>query len=149
MSADMIHDVVIRELKIIKDGRGQVMHMMRADAPNFDRFGEIYFSLATSGAVKAWKRHREMTLNLAVPLGTIRLVLADLREGSPSCGTILQLDIGEDNYCLVTIPPGIWSGFKCVSNTTAIVANCATLPHDPEEIDRMPSDSSKIAYQWG
>ena len=144
----MIHDVAVRKLKIFADHRGQVMHMMRADAAHFDRFGEIYFSTVNPGVVKAWKRHREMTLNLAVPMGKIRLVLADLREGSPSYDNILKLDVGEDNYCLVTIPPGIWSGFKGVSNTSAIVANCATNPHDPEEVEQIPFDSSRIPYRW-
>jgi len=144
----MIHDVTIRELRVFSDNRGRVMHMMRADSPAFERFGEIYFSTIRSGAVKAWKRHREMTLNLAVPQGEIRLVMADHRIDSPSCGSVQTIDVGDQNYCLVTIPPGIWNGFKGISSHTAIVANCATLPHDPEEVDRLPMDTTQIDYQW-
>ena len=45
------------------------MHMLRCDAPHFERFGEIYFSGVNPGAIKAWHIHREMTLNYAVPVG--------------------------------------------------------------------------------
>lgn len=144
----MIHDVTIRKLNIFTDSRGQVMHMMRADWPVFEQFGEIYFSTVRPGAIKAWKLHREMTLNLAVPHGTIQLVMADLRKDSPSFGIVQAIDIGESNYCLITIPPGIWNGFKGLSSSTAIVANCATIPHDPAEVDRLPFDTPEIAYQW-
>ena len=59
-----------------------------------------------------------------------------------------ELFVGESNYVLVQIPPGIWNGFKCVGTDTAIVANCATLPHDPAEIDRIDPTDSRIPYDW-
>jgi dTDP-4-dehydrorhamnose 3,5-epimerase len=48
----------------------------------------------------------------------------------------------------VTIPPRIWNGFKGIGTETAIVANCATLPHDPEEIERMDPFTDRIPYRW-
>ena len=44
--------------------------------------------------------------------------------------------MGPDNYCLVTVPPLVWNGFKGVGTEMAIVANCASIPHDPQEIER-------------
>ena len=56
--------------------------------------------------------------------------------------------MGEENYLLVKIPPLIWNGFKGVGRKTAIVANFATLPHDPNEIKRLDPVTKKIPYDW-
>src|SRR5207248_9915896 len=121
----------VRPLKQIPDERGKVMHMLRADEPHFDQFGEIYFSLVYPGVVKGWHLHRRMTLNYAVISGSIKLVLFDERDGSSTRGFVMELFVGEANYCLVTVPPQVWNGFKGIGTGPAIVANCASHPHDP------------------
>ena len=55
----MIEGVRITPLRQIPDERGTVMHMLRADAPHFEGFGEIYFSWVYPGAIKAWHVWRE------------------------------------------------------------------------------------------
>lgn len=143
-----IHDVTITPLRRIADERGAVMHMLRADAPVFERFGEIYFSLVYPGVVKGWHIHREMTLNYAVPVGMVKLVLYDDRPGSPTRGTVQELHTGELDYALVTVPPLVWNGFKGEGVVPALVANCATIPHDPGEIDRADPFENDIPYDW-
>ena len=145
----MIDGVVVKPLQRIPDERGYIMHMLRADAPEFERFGEIYFSTAYPGVIKAWHLHKEMTLNYAVVLGMIKLVLYDDREGSPTKGEIQELFIGQENYQLVKIPPKIWNGFKSIGTEMVILANCATLPHDSGEIVRKPPFDPSIPYDWG
>lgn len=145
----MIDGVIVTPLKKIADERGTIMHMLRKDSPVFKEFGEIYFSTAYPGVVKAWHIHSVMTLNYAVVCGMIKLVLYDDRIDSKTKGELQELFIGDDNYCLVTIPPGIWNGFKCISSHTAIVSNCATSAHDPKEIRRMnPKVNTTIKYSW-
>ena len=143
-----IDGVIARPLKQICDERGKVMHMLRADDPHFQSFGEIYFSVIYPGVIKAWHLHTRMTLNYAVPSGRIKLVCYDDRKGSPSLGKIQEFFVGEDSYQLITIPVGIWNGFKAVGGTAAIVANCATVPHQPEEIVRKDPFSPDIPYNW-
>ena len=144
----MIDGVLVKPLKQIPDERGKIMHMLRADDPNFEKFGEIYFSVVYPGVIKGWHLHKAMTLNYAVVSGMIKLVLYDDRPASPTRGELQELFIGEDNYCLVRIPPGIWNGFKGIGTARAIVANCATLAHDPDEILRMDPFTDKIPYKW-
>jgi dTDP-4-dehydrorhamnose 3,5-epimerase len=144
----MIDGVMIHPLKQIPDERGKIMHMLRCDDPHFERFGEIYFSLVYPGVIKGWHLHKRMVLNYAVIVGMIKLVLYDDREGSPTRGELMELFVGEGNYVLVRIPPGVWNGFKGIGVTPAIVANCATEPHDPEEIVRMEPFTDKIPYDW-
>jgi len=144
----MIQGVSIRPLKQIPDERGKVMHMLRRDDPWFERFGEIYFSVIYPGVIKAWHLHKIMTLNYGVVSGAIKLVLYDDRDGSPTKGELQEIFTGEGCYSLITIPPNIWNGFKGIGAKPALVANCATEPHDPSEIVRMDPFSKKIPYNW-
>lgn len=144
----MIEGVRITPLKQITDERGKIMHMLRSDAQHFESFGEIYFSCVHPGAIKAWHIHQEMTLNYAVVSGNIKLVLFDDRPMSATKGKIQEIFLGTDNYCLVTIPPRIWNGFKGYGTTTAIVANCSSIPHDPAEIERLNPFDASIPYDW-
>ena len=143
-----IAGVKVTPLRRIPDERGMILHMLRSDAPHFERFGEIYFSGVYPGAIKAWHIHREMTLNYAVPVGMIKFVLFDDREGSPTKGQLMELFLGEHNYALVTVPPMVWNGFKGIGDRMALVANCATLAHTPNEISRMDPFDNHIPYDW-
>ena len=144
----MIDGVVVEKLAIIKDDRGSVMRMIRKDSPLFGGCGEIYFSQVNLGAVKAWKKHLRMTQLFAVPSGNIKLVIYDDRESSSTKGQISEIECGEDNYCLVKIPPMLWYGFKGLSAASALIVNCADIVHDPDEIMRCPPDHSSIPYEW-
>jgi dTDP-4-dehydrorhamnose 3,5-epimerase len=144
----MIEGVVITPLKQYVDERGKVMHMLRSDAAEFKSFGEIYFSSVHAGAIKGWHIHHRMTLNYAVPHGCIKFVLYDDRPNSKTSGEIQEIFLGPDNYCLVTVPPLIWNGFKGVGEGTSLVANCASIAHDPGEIERKDPFDSSIPYDW-
>ncbi len=148
MKAKMIDGVVIKSLRKIPDERGCVYHMLRCDDQIFEKFGEIYFSSVYPGVVKGWHIHKKMTLNYAVIQGMVKLVIYDDRDSSPTKGNLMEMFIGQYNYCLVKIPPGVWNGVKGIGAETAIIANCATLPHDPEEIERLDPFSEKIPYNW-
>ena len=145
----MIDGVRVIPLKQILDERGKIMHMMRCDAEEFQGFGEIYFSCVHPGAIKGWHIHKEMVLNYAVPHGNIKCVLYDDRPTSSTRGELQELFLGPDNYCLVTVPPLVWNGFKGIGNDMAIVANCSSIPHRTDEIDRLDPFDSSIPYDWG
>ena len=144
----MIEGVSVTPLRQIFDERGRVMHMLREDSPAFERFGEIYFSCTHPGAIKAWHLHKRMTLNYAVVFGEIKFVLYDDRPGSSTRGQIQEFFLSPENYHLITVPPLIWNGFKGIGDKSAIVANCATLPHDPDELERRPPFDDSIPYDW-
>jgi dTDP-4-dehydrorhamnose 3,5-epimerase len=149
LGADVIEGVIITPLKQIFDERGKVMHMLRADSPAFQKFGEIYFSCTYPGAIKAWHLHKEMVLNYAVIHGQIKCVLYDDRPDSKTYGQIDELFLSPENYSMVTVPPMIWNGFKGIGNQMSIVANCATVAHDPGEIMRKSAFDETIPYDWG
>jgi dTDP-4-dehydrorhamnose 3,5-epimerase len=144
----MIDGVVVSPRRQLVDERGKIVHVLREDDPEFERFGEVYFSWVNPGVVKGWHLHTAMTLNYTCPVGLVKLALWDDREGSPSRGEVMELFLGPDDHRLVTVPPGVWNGFKGVAPTPSMVCNCATLPHDPEEIRRRDPFDPAVPYDW-
>lgn len=144
-----IDGVTIVELRELADERGAVLHMLRNDAADFKMFGECYFSEVLPGSIKAWKLHHKQTQNLAVPVGRIRLVIYDDRLDSGTRGNLQIQELGRpDAYSRVQIPPGLWYGFSCIGNMPALLANCASIPHDPKEIERKAPFDLSIPYDW-
>jgi dTDP-4-dehydrorhamnose 3,5-epimerase len=149
MESNEIEGVIVQPLSQIADNRGSVLHMMTRDSELLKQFGEVYFSEIHPGKIKAWKRHKKQTQNLAVPLNKIRLVIYDNRSSPSTHGKIAEYELGRpDHYYLVHIPPMLWYGFQTFSDATALIANCADQPHDPEETESLPADSNQIPYQW-
>ena len=150
MTAEVLIDgVLVTGLRQIVDERGAVLHHMRNDAPEFTVFGECYFSEMVPGAVKAWKRHRKQTQNLAVPIGRVRFVIYDDRESSPTHDKIQMIELGRPNdYNRLRIPRGLWYGFTCLSDQPALIANCADQPHDPTDAELRPEDDPDIPFHW-
>lgn len=149
----MIDGVDFISLKVIPDSRGAIFHAMRRDNLMFQGFDlqEVYFSLIYPGVVKGWHLHRRMTLNYVVPVGNIKLVLFDNREGSVTGGNLDEHYLGEKRYGMIRIPPGVWNGFMAVGNQPALVANLTDCIHDPAEMLRMsPRAFSEffLEYDW-
>lgn len=132
----------------IPDERGAILHMLRNDDAHFSQFGEVYFSMAYPGVIKGWHEHSRQTQNYAVPVGMIKLVLYDNRQDSGSFGQVLELFTGELNYCLISIPPGVINGYKVIGSQQAMVANCASLPHEAGEMVRYDPFSDVVPYTW-
>ncbi len=141
-----IDGVILTPLKIIPDERGQVMHVLRSDAPHFKQFGEVYISCVYAGVIKGWKLHTTSGGNLAVPVGRVKFVLHDLREGSSTKGLTDIIFLGDNNYQLLSIPPGVAYAWKNLIPETAYVINCATQPHQAGEAKMLPIE--EIPHPW-
>jgi dTDP-4-dehydrorhamnose 3,5-epimerase len=144
-----IEGVVVQSLRVIEDDRGAVLHMLRSDWNLFIGFGEVYFSEIKPGLFKGWKRHLRTTQHLTVPVGAVKFVLYDDRMESRSRGCIEHARLGRaDEYRLLIIPPGIWYGWKCLTEYPALVANCVNEPHDPAESEVRPHLADLEAIEW-
>ncbi|MGV8948005.1 MAG: dTDP-4-dehydrorhamnose 3,5-epimerase family protein [Candidatus Paracaedibacter sp.] len=144
----MIEGIIRIPLKQIQDERGKVMHMLRSTDPHFEKFGEVYFSWSNPGHIKAWKKHKVSTMNFAVPIGSMNVVVFDDRSESPTYKCIEEFIMGPDNYYLLTIPAELWYGFKAEGNQPAMIVNCTTNPHDPEECIKIDPFDPLIPYFW-
>jgi|TARA_B100001094_G_C18000953_1_gene705145 dTDP-4-dehydrorhamnose 3,5-epimerase len=148
MTEKIIQGVKIFNKKVITDERGKILHMLRNDDENFNKFGEIYFSYVNPNKIKAWHIHKKMTLNYCSAYGNIKLVLFDERKKSKTKGLVQEIFLSNDNHILVSIPPMVWNGFCSADENLAVLANCSDIPHDKEEILRIPFDDPKIPYKW-
>jgi len=81
-----------------------------------------------------------MTLNLIVPVGIIRFVLYDDREGSSTQGKTTSIELGADNYQRLTVPPGLFMAFEGIGEDLNLLLNVADLEHDPDEVERVDLD---------
>ena len=140
----MIKDVLITNQKIINVSEGNVMHAVKSSDVGYIGFGEAYFSKINNGAIKAWKRHNKMTLNLIVPVGKVRFVLYDNRNSLKT--EFQEVIISNKNYCRLTIPPMIWFGFQGLYDNESLILNIADIEHDTNEVDKKSIDH--IVFDW-
>lgn len=146
----MIEDVEIKNLKLISDERGRLMELLRNDDKIFQKFGQVYFTTAYPGVVKAWHYHKKQDDYFACVHGKMRLGLYDARSRSKTYKEINEFELGLDNPLLVKIPRNVYHGFKCISAFEAIVINVPTLAynHDKPDEHRIDAYDNDIPYDW-
>ena len=146
-----IEGVKIKNLRVIPDERGRLMEVLRHDDEIFIKFGQVYITTTYPGVIKGWHYHKKQYDNIACVHGMLKVALFDKRENSHTKGEINEFYIGIHNPILIQIPPGVLHGWKCVSETEAIVINCPTeiyIYDDPDEF-RVPPHDVSIPYDWG
>ena len=140
-----ISGVSITPLSIIDTKGGAVMHAVKESDYGFFGFGEAYFSTIEHNAIKGWKRHKQMVLNLIVPVGSVRFILYDDRKDQVNQFQEVVLSF-KDQYCRLTVPPMIWVGFQGIDLNPSIVLNVASIQHSPKEVDQKALD--EIKFNW-
>ena len=142
-----INGVTTTPLSIIYTKGGDVLHAMKMSDQGYSGFGEAYFSTIEPDAIKGWKRHKQMVLNLVVPVGTVRFILFDDRDNQDNVNQFQEVTLSiEDGYSRLTIPPMIWVGFQGLGLQTSLVLNLANIEHSPEEVER--KELAKIKFNW-
>ena len=146
----MIEGVVIKRLRLIPDERGRLMELLRQDDDIYEKFGQVYITTTYPGVVKAWHYHKVQSDNIAVIHGMVKLALYDRRENSKTEGEIREYFCGVHNPILVHIPPGVYHGFKCISDYEAIAINIPTETYNYENPDEYRVDpcNNDIPYDW-
>jgi dTDP-4-dehydrorhamnose 3,5-epimerase len=87
-----------------------------------------------------------------VPFGTARVVLHDLRTGSPTDGATLVLDLGRradgtHDHRGVFIPPGVAHGFAALTDMT--ITYLVDGYYNPNDELGVAWDDDEIAADWG
>ena len=83
-----------------------------------------------------------MTLNLVVPIGKVQFVFLD---GEGACR---QEIVGTCNYVRLTVPPGLWFGFRGLAEPLSLILNLADIPHDPREVERKAIGDIKFDWEY-
>lgn len=120
-----MENVVIKKIDKFADERGWLSEFWRNDELDYiPAMG--YISVTKPGAIRGPHEHKFQTdfFIFAGP-GNFELYLWDNRESSATNGEHLKIDAGENNPCLVIVPPGVVHGYKCISEKDAC---CINLP---------------------
>ena len=146
----MIEGVKIKKLNVIPDERGRLMEILRSDDDIFIKFGQVYMTTVYPGVVKAWHYHKKQADNFAAISGMLKVALYDDRDGSPTKGEVNEFFLGVHNPALIQIPKGVIHGFKCISETEAVIINIPTEPYNKKEPDefRIHPYKNDIPYSW-
>ena len=147
----MIEGVKTKALTVHPDERGRLIEILRCDDELFEKFGQVYVTTIRPGVVKGWHYHQVQVDHLAVVEGMTKLVLYDPRADSPTQGEVQELFLGIHNPLLVRVPPMVMHGFKCISQTEALIVNCPSEPYHREDPDeyRVDPHGNDIPYDWG
>lgn len=146
----MIEGVHVKTLKIIPDNRGKLMEMLRNDDPMYTKFGQVYFTTALPGVVKAWHYHQLQSDNFICVAGRILLGLYDARPDSPTYKETNRFYLSLEEPKLVHIPKMVYHGFKCVSPNEAMVINVISEVYNyknPDEL-RLDENDPAIGFDW-
>ena len=137
-------NILITPLKRIKISKGDVLHAIKKKDEGFTEFGEAYFSWISNKVIKAWKYHSRMTMNLVVPVGQVRFVF--YKKNKSGYEEFQAEEIGVRRYVRLTVPPGLWFGFKGLYSPKSLILNISNIPHNEKEIKRI--NLSAIKYNW-
>ena len=143
----MIEGVKVKKLKVISDERGRLIEIFRLSQEGISP-KQIYMTTALEGVIKdkdSFHVHKKQLDHFCCIKGKIKLVLVDTREGSKTNGNIDELEIGEGNFCLVTIPNGVLHAFKSL-NGESIVINCINNEYDRNDPDEIRVKNTY--YKW-
>jgi dTDP-4-dehydrorhamnose 3,5-epimerase len=143
MESKFLKFITLTKLSVIETVGGSVLKALLKSDSTFNDFGEVYFSEIEPGAIKAWKYHKEMTLNLIVPKGKVKFVFCLNNNRNNAFEEIV---IGRENYSRITVKPGIWFGFQGLDEETSLIMNVADIIHKPDEVERL--ELNEIKYNW-
>jgi dTDP-4-dehydrorhamnose 3,5-epimerase len=134
----MIEGLNVKTLKVIPDNRGRLMEILRVSETRVQP-QQVYLTTAYENIVKDkeyFHMHKNQTDFFCCVKGKIKLVLVDVREDSKTKGEINELEIGEENFSLVTIPKGVLHAFKSLKGE-AIIINCIDNEYNREHPDEI------------
>ncbi len=99
------------------------------------------------GAVVGLHYHLHQADYWYVPFGHARVVLHDLRQGGPTDGATLQLDLTGENHLGVFIPPGVAHGFSAI--TDMVITYLVDGYYNPADELGVAWDDPAVDADWG
>jgi len=129
----LLQGVEITPLKQIFHEKGNVFHAMKASEKSFFEFGEAYFSSINYGDIKGWKKHTKMKMNIIVPVGSVKFYFYNEDVGKSN-----NVLVNSQNYCRLTVEPGVWMAFEGITKEMNLLLNIASIEHDPDEAINVP-----------
>jgi dTDP-4-dehydrorhamnose 3,5-epimerase len=145
----MITGVIIKELLVHPDERGSFTEIIRCTDELFtEGFAQLSHSYMVDGVVKAWHVHKTQIDWWYVATGTIKTVLYDSRQDSPTYKHLEEYIVGDaGRKIVIKIPPGVAHGLKVIEGPANLIYVTSSV-YNPDEEGRIPYNDSEIGYDW-
>ena len=144
----LIEGVVIKDLVTHPDERGFFREMIRVTDEFFGEgsFAQLSHSLMHPGSGKGWHYHPDQ-IDWWYVIGSLKVVLYDLREGSPTHRVTNEVFMG-DMYGskILKIPPMVAHGCRALDTTHLLYVTSSV--YNPEQEGRIPHDDAQIGYDF-
>jgi dTDP-4-dehydrorhamnose 3,5-epimerase len=146
--SEAIAGVRVVEPEIHGDQRGLFIETYRREwFPHGREMVQANRANRQKGAIVGLHYHLHQADYWYVPFGTARVVLHDLREGGPTDGATLALDMSGDNHVGVFIPPGVAHGFAALTDMT--ITYLVDSYYNPADELGVAWDDPAVVANWG
>lgn len=150
---DEIDGVVVVDPAVFGDTRGSFVETYRREwFPDGQEMVQANRADRRAGAVVGLHFHRRQADYWYVPYGLARVVLHDLRQGSPTEGATWCTDLGgpmapAHDHRGIYIPPGVGHGFAALTDLT--ITYLVDRYYDPTDELGVAWDDAEVAADWG
>ncbi|MSP63756.1 MAG: dTDP-4-keto-6-deoxy-D-glucose epimerase [Myxococcales bacterium] len=147
IQSEVIAGVVVVTPDVHGDERGRFVETYRRSwFPHGREMLQGNRSDKQAGALVGLHYHLHQADYWYVPKGRALVVLHDLRQGSPTDGKTLTLEIGEHDHRGVFIPPGLAHGFSALSDLT--ITYLVDQYYNPDDELGVAWNDPEIAADW-
>jgi dTDP-4-dehydrorhamnose 3,5-epimerase len=153
-ASDVIAGVAVVRPQVFHDDRGLFVETYRREwLPDGREMIQSNRGNRARGTIVGLHYHLHQADYWYVVSGRARIVLHDLREGSPTNGATLALDLGtpsagpDDEHAGVYIPPGVAHGFAAL--TDIVITYLVDGYYNPEDELGVAWDDPAVAVDWG
>ncbi|MHB8670520.1 MAG: dTDP-4-dehydrorhamnose 3,5-epimerase family protein [Acidimicrobiales bacterium] len=144
----LVAGVVVVEPDVHGDDRGRFVETYRQSwFPGSAAMVQANRSEKAAGALVGLHYHLHQADYWYAPRGRVRVVLHDLRVGSPTEGATMSLEIGDEREAGVYIPPGVAHGFGALTDLT--LTYLVDRYYDPADELGVAWDDPEIGADWG
>lgn len=149
-TADMIDGVSVTPMNPRADSRGSLCELLTTRTSTIEPIVHVYQVTAEAGSCRAWVYHRRQHDRLAFVNGRFRIVLYDIRSGSPTFGLLNVFILGRAAAGLLRIPPFVIHGVQNIDQETSTFVNMPTRAWDPSAPDkcRLPRNDPRIPFDF-
>lgn len=159
-----IDGVMIKTFQVHSDQRGFFLEQLkRGDLDDQGKpflpeqsFAQMSRSLAYARGgnppelIKAFHWHKRQWDYWDIVKGNARVILVDLRAGSPTQGRTQVVIAGENAPKMIAIPPLVAHGYQVLDLRDVLLCYYVTEPYDAASPDegRIPWNDPRIAFDW-
>ena len=145
----MIEGLAIKKVVGHQDHEGFFGELVKFGEETFHEIKQTSYSETRPGVIKAFHYHPYWEIWCVVK-GRAKIVVADIREGSPTRGNTEVIETGEGDMKVIAIPPGVAHGYQVLGDSPMGIIYHAAEAYDQAHprIEHLPQDSPLIGFDW-